>query len=81
MLVAGEQEPFELTYSVTEIGQGDDLAIGLSVTGDLSDTCSTTSATPSCRGPVQQPQPVQRHRTGRAAERGACTRLGAGDVR
>jgi CBASS immunity sensor of nucleotide second messenger signals len=34
---AGEQEPFELISSVTEIGQGDDLAIGLSVTGDLSD--------------------------------------------
>lgn len=33
----GEQEPVALTSTVTDIGQGDDLAIGLSVTGDLSD--------------------------------------------
>jgi hypothetical protein len=34
---AGEQEPVELASKVTEIGQGGDLGIGLSVTGDLSD--------------------------------------------
>jgi hypothetical protein len=34
---AGEQQPVELTATVTEIGDGSDLAIGLSVTGDLSE--------------------------------------------
>jgi hypothetical protein len=34
---AGELEPVELVSTVTEMGLGDDLAIGLSVTGDLSE--------------------------------------------
>lgn len=33
----GDRQPFELASSVTEIGQGEDLAVGVSVSGDLSD--------------------------------------------
>ena len=34
---SGESEPFELESTGTDIGQGDDLAIGVSVAGDLSE--------------------------------------------
>ena len=33
----GQQEHVDLTSTITHIGQGDDIAIGVSVTGDLSD--------------------------------------------
>ena len=34
---AGDREPIELSSTETDIAQGEDLAIGLSITGDLSD--------------------------------------------